>query len=351
MLKTYSLNIDWLQLNCRLSRENGIVHSSKHYQVEPAGYSSNQWGLIQKVTQWQTNRPVAVIVSHPRSNAIDVNTILLKFENSFLYQGGLNYEVSKCLEELELNVKTVSRVDYSLDFQYFNNGLHPHDLIKRFVRNAYQKKGKGKFHLHGNHNTDIELETIRWGSRESLCCYYLYNKSKELREKKHKPYITEDWELNQLLNDKDVWRLEFSIKNGGGFKPDDDGFEYDDSVITFPSVVDRDVIPDLFKALVNKYFVFYNNPGEGDNTTRKTRLNEVALFRPFTPLLKYKRLTNKLESNRMDKIFLKKLEELNNEVRKGREAERLNNAIGEIKKHFGNSRALGAWAASKGIEV
>lgn len=350
MLKTYSLNIDWLQLNCRLSRENGIVHGSKHFDVAPAGYNSTQWGLIQNVVQRQTNIPVAVIVSQPRSNEIDKNIILIKFENSFLYQSGLNYQVSRCIEELQLFVKNISRIDISFDLQYFYNGLHPQDLIKRFLNNSYLKKGKGKFKVVGNHNTNISHEYIRWGSRNSLCSYYLYNKTKELVEVKNKPYITEDWERNQLLNDNDVWRLEFSIKNGGGFKPDDDSSEDIDPVI-FPDVLDRNVLPDLFKALVDKYFVFYHNKHSDASVERKTRLNELGLFAPFTPLLKYKRLTEKIESNRMDKIFIKKLEALNTEVRKGRESERLSSAIGEIKKHFGSSRDLITWAASKGIEI
>lgn len=351
MLKTYSLNVDWLQLNCRLSRESNIISESKHFVVKPAGYSSTQWGLIQNVTNRQTNKPVAVVVSHPRSAALDSNIILVKFENSFLYQSGLIYETTKCLEELELSVKNISRLDLSLDLQRFYNGLHPHDLIKRFLNNSYLKKGKGKFKLVGNHNTDITHEYIRWGSRSSLISYYLYNKSVELKEKKHKPYIVEDWEQNELLNDNDVWRLEFSIKNGGGFSPDDDTTGNDYSTIAFPDVLNREVIPDLYKALVDKYFVFFKNPNDEEKAKRKTRLEQLNLFAPFTPLLKFKRLTEKHESNRMDKIFIKKLESLNDEIRQGRETERLSKAIGEIKKHFGSSRNLIPWAASKGIEI
>jgi len=351
MLKTYSLNIDWLQLNCRLSRENSIVHGSKYYEVRPADYTSVQWGLIQNVIDRRSNKPVAVIVSCPRSPALDSNIILVKFENSFLYQSGLSYEVTKCLEHLELTVKNISRLDLSLDFQFFFNGLHPHDLIKKFLNNSYLKKGKGKFKVVGNHNRDITHEYIRWGSRSSLISYYLYNKTKELKEVKHKPYIVEDWQRNELLNDKDVWRLEFSIKNGGGFTPDDDTTEANYGVIAFPDVLNKDVVPDLFKALLDKYFVFYQNPDDDFDITKKTRLTKINLFAPFVPLLKYKRLTEKVESNRMDKIFIKKLEALNDEVRRGRDSEKLTFAIGEIKKHFGNSRDLVGWAASKGIEI
>ncbi|MBK8177169.1 MAG: hypothetical protein IPK66_18500 [Rhodospirillales bacterium] len=97
--------------------------------------------------------------------------------------------------------------------------------------------------------------------------------------------------------------------------------------------------------------MFFKNPNDEEKAKRKTRLEQLNLFAPFTPLLKFKRLTEKHESNRMDKIFIKKLESLNDEIRQGRETERLSKAIGEIKKHFGSSRNLIPWAASKGIEI
>lgn len=84
---------------------------------------------------------------------------------------------------------------------------------------------------------------------------------------------------------------------------------------------------------------------------RKDRLEKVNLFMDFTPVIKYKRLTNKLESNRMDKIFLKKLEELNKEVRENREVKGMSDDIKKILNHFADSRNLKKWAASKNIEI
>lgn len=257
MLNKYLLSVDWLQLNCR-SKQSDFLQSGKYLTVEPTDLFTRAWEEILQVNAITVDRykqSVATVARKPKLKAIDPQTMLLKFDNYFLYQGGLKGQVIRVLDDLGLKVHSISRIDLSLDFQVFDNGLHPERLIKKFIECKFLKKGRGKFKLIGNHNTTVQHEYIRWGSRESVVSYYLYNKSRELKEEKMKPWIQDKWLEAGLLNDSDVWRLEFSIKTGGECVTADDS---ETNMMLFPDILDPVYTLDLFNALRRKYFVFYH---------------------------------------------------------------------------------------------
>lgn len=86
---------------------------------------------------------------------------------------------------------------------------------------------------------------------------------------------------------------------------------------------------------------------------RKDRLPVIPLFELTEPTLHFQKITAKLESNRMDKVFIKKLEDLNTELRSKRSNERdeeMIKKIQEAKKYFIENRNLMKWAIKKGID-
>lgn len=89
------------------------------------------------------------------------------------------------------------------------------------------------------------------------------------------------------------------------------------------------------------------------NYIRKDRLPQIPLFSTMQPALHFQKITAKLESNRMDKVFIKKLEDLNSELRGKRSNERdeeMIKKIQEAKKYLIENRNLMRWAIKKGIE-
>lgn len=254
MLKKCCLNVDWLQLNCRVINHESLTNEYPLIVKKMDCYSST-WEQLLEVHHIQLNRQVATVALKPRMKSIDQGTVLLKFDNWFLYQHSLATECKSILNLLGLTVHNISRIDLALDFNQFDNGWHPKKLIDGFVSNKYLKKGRGKFKLIGNHNRQIDFEYIRFGSRESQVSYYLYNKSLELLEEKMKPWIYDCWELVQL-DKNNVWRLEFSVKCGSEAITLDDAAE---NVLKFPDVLEREFIVGLYVALLDKYFTFYKN--------------------------------------------------------------------------------------------
>lgn len=82
------------------------------------------------------------------------------------------------------------------------------DLITDW-ENSY----KGTFKKRNIFLTNNPINAITFGSRESKNMYCrIYNKTLEIREKKHKTWFYEIWNKNGL-NSENVWNIEFEIKS------------------------------------------------------------------------------------------------------------------------------------------
>lgn len=250
-------------------------------------------------------RPCAYLSYTPKSGILPPDSSHLKLDNKYLYQSDLRAFVDLLLVELKLDFKSVSRLDIALDLVKFHRISCP-QFIKNFLSEQYLKRYACSFHLDGKAIRGKPIHYIRFGSKESHLQWYLYNKSKELREKTDKPYIRDQWELNGLpAKSRDIWRLEFSLK------PSQFGVVESGSgeVIEFNNLdcLNADFLKRLFITLFRKECDFRMNDGQ----KRKDRMKKVELLRLEDCETVYKKVSNKLTSNRMDKVFIKKLYQLN----------------------------------------
>lgn len=214
------------------------------------------------------------IFMRPKMSAIAVDAVSIKVANRLLYKANWSWILHDIIDALGFKVKSITRIDLCCDFQQFDydvwrdkegnidssiaqslpdnkrkeleaagytcSNLLPSDFIHRYLQDqetaaveTYIREGSNKFCAYGakrviaddgtkeiNDSTAITIssafEYIRWGSRESGVCTYLYNKSKELHDKSSKPWISERWQAAGLDESKgDVFRIEFSIKAKG----------------------------------------------------------------------------------------------------------------------------------------
>lgn len=177
---------------------------------------------------------VAHIFAVPKSSAIDRRACGIKMSNRILYTSSWGFHLRDVAESFGIELKSLTRVDVACDFQRFSNGWLPCYFIRRYLGEEINgenatlwRKSSNKFAVHGIKKTipvedgqkgeiagaTTSWDYIRWGTRNSGVCTYLYDKSKELREKKQKPYIQEMWQKAGIIQeeDVDVYRLEFSI--------------------------------------------------------------------------------------------------------------------------------------------
>jgi len=329
------LSIDWLQINVKRSIYNkGSFHAS--FKVKNLPLGTRHFALVQEL--YQNERRVATVVSKPHSPLLDPLMILVKFDNWVLYGHDLPTYVKQFMTLNELTFQNISRVDICADFQEFTNKMKPQNFIHKFVRSTCIKFGKcSKFRAVGSQVGSVHVfESLKFGSNLSEISYYLYNKSKEMKEVKWKPWIAERWKKGGFDPDKDTWRLEFSIKSGAKEMLNQDTGET--RLLASLEILEWKILNISYNILRHHYFRFVWNDGQ----KKKSRMRELNLFTGDWTKYTIIDCDGKHDATRATKIFIKKLEEVNQELR-GQDFQ-LAIAAHDLKQQMITSRGLEGWA-------
>ncbi|MFB6458028.1 hypothetical protein ACE38W_22340 [Chitinophaga sp. Hz27] len=304
--------VDWLQIHVKCPVEIRAIDTFR-YHTEKLDYQTRQFREVYEISVLMPSgdfEKCATLVCKPHASFLGGDMGLLKIENKFLYQSELKAFVIELLRQYHLKFHSISRLDLAIDFTSFENNLNPADFIKGFLSAEYVKKHRANFSLQGSHQNGCNLfNYIRFGSKTSEVNYYLYNKTVELNARKNKPWIREMWQQAGFAEDATVWRLEFSLKSSCK-----ELIEYDFGEITpvkALTIIEPEKSFTFLSTLFHKHFSFFES-GRGG---RKDRLTPVCLLHLDKPNTVLMRLTEKAESSRMDKIFVKRLEAENQSAR------------------------------------
>lgn len=261
------ISIDWLQCLCEKqstiveqelyvtsnqTNEHGLHNTYKLVDAQEftMGYNYHKSVILGKIV-------VAHISWLPKRENIDERNASIKLANNVLYTNQWHFILGDICNALGWQCKSITRIDLACDFNYLMHGLQPELFIRKYIRNSntgYIRCGSNKFSIIGEKmEQQTSFSYIRWGSRSSGVCTYLYNKSKELRETKYKPWIIERWR-GAGLNVKNVWRLEFSINsNGRGLRDIETGLVHS----LFVDDVEQSIqLKSIFHTYAKKYFHF-----------------------------------------------------------------------------------------------
>ena len=278
---------------------------------------------------------------HPHSEILAKNMVLLKIDNKYLYNDSLISFIDEILQAFELSLKNITRIDLACDFNNFKYKCKPAQFIKNFMSGILIKHGKTKYKVMGAQCDKLTYEYLRFGSDTSTFSYYLYNKSLELKVKSNKPWIIQNWEKNFLDIDSDVWRLEFSIKSNLLELMDNTTAET--FALNMLEVLKPNNIMLLYIALLEKYWQF-SKPCKDTNKSRWPRIEFFDMAHVSQQLI---RLSEKKPSNRMDKVFIKKLAELSAELR---DTHNENSEFSySLLKHAIDRTMLNSWAKNNQI--
>lgn len=248
------INIDWLAYSAY-----GIVGETtlfNRFKVIPKEHGSQVFKNVASIVTNDTLEEVAQMQYNPRSSALKPNLVIVKLANRCLYEYDYIKLIKTINEGLSLEYNSLSRLDICADFYTFKT-ISPQELIRQFLQRKLRRFGKSKYVLHGNQDRPQEYEYLRFGSPTSDVVCYLYNKSLEMREVKHKPYIVRQWsQLSYNYEDitpaPDVWRLEFRL-NGDNIKTlcDDNG---ELNELTLDALNNKTTLLYLYSALVCKFW-------------------------------------------------------------------------------------------------
>ncbi len=329
-------SLDWLQLRTYTTLPIDSIESD-FLDIDKLEYSTRNFKSIHEI--YQGNNKVATIASEPQSTALHERLALLKIENNLLYDSDISLIVEQILEALQLEFQGISRIDIANDFNRFDLRIKPENFINRFFNSEYLKREKVNFNIRGKQGTKTTPTYLAFGSKLSDINYYLYNKTKEMENVKYKPWINEKWIEQKLDKSEDIWRLEFSLKANKNTLVNLETGE----LINLNSleVINHEILNSLYCALIDKYFQFVKNDGK----SRKDRMKPVRLLNTSSKSHTILKISDKKESTRSDKIFIKKMYQYNQELR-GSDFFGAIESKANLKK-FIESRNLESWVARK----
>lgn len=254
---------------------------------------------------------VATIAAVPRDKKKDVRGCAIKMANPVLYTTTWYDLLDDIAKAMQWEIHNITRADIAGDFNYFWHGLDPRTFIRTYLHRGkagYIRLGSNKFSCNGERDYfRANIDTIRFGSRQSGVSVYLYNKSKELKDKKDKPWIRRTWEKAQLRADS-VWRLEFSVTNQGTeIKNMTNGFIH---TLFHDDLSNEENIKKYFHAFAEKYFHFKHIEiaAPGTKQKKKSKLKDVVLFNPDEEIIfKPISISRARETGRTEKMLSNRL--------------------------------------------
>lgn len=304
----YCINVDWLQVFCadkNIGQLDMLYNAEQSYEFILRPHTSRHFGEIWEVRTCDGDE-FAVIQRKPLSSILSPDAAIVQLCNRELYKDMMAAHFSAWLQRYGFRYKSISRIDLCFDSNVWEHGLKPQNFVRRFLDREYLMNSKTRlrmdFSIMAGMSRGFDMNSFSFGSKTSPVFTRLYNKSKEMREVKFKPYIVECWQHNGLSVEDDVWRIEFAVKSDGAkmlHLSTGELFRIDLGQLEF-----QDAIEDLFFGFADRYFCWKYN----DGTKNKTRMKDIEIFpkkrrRTLRPL----RITSATDSTRADRIFIKRL--------------------------------------------
>lgn len=271
------VSIDWLQISVTILTKqifDAEFSANNTFQIHQKDIRHNVFGKHREIHTNITGtwEPCAVFSYEPLSAILPANIGHLKVINKYLYSSDVKRLLNLLLIELKLKFKAVSRLDIAYDFRKFPRMTVP-QFFKGVAAGRYLKEKARSLHIDGKSTRTLNIHYMRFGSNTSPLQFYIYNKSKELREKTNKPYIKDKWLAHKLNGDNyDVYRIEFVLHPSQfGIVDINSGEAVQFNDITF---CDESFIEQLFWSLYDQHFCFVQNDGQ----VKKSRMKKLKLF-------------------------------------------------------------------------
>lgn len=322
-------SIDWLQLFCSrdlVEIEPTRVYTSprvdmygnhRDYYLRPAKEYLHGYRVQYRVMYKQYD--VATIAYDHVDQRVARHACAIKVANAVLYVANWRFIVEDILATFNWKPNNITRVDLCCDFNRFDT-LDPKTFMYRYFadRNAkfetYTRVGSNKFHIDGERLHDhVDVQTIRWGSRQNGVSTYMYNKSLELKAHKYKKYIVQAWDKADIIYtdpNRPVWRVEFSISSKGVALKD---LELDEVKTLWLNDFDEAAkVRELWQIFAKQYFRFQVIPRLPQPLVKKQNLDDLVLWNFDDDVPPYKPITLcvSVDSGRTERLISKRLSEL-----------------------------------------
>ena len=227
------VGIDWLEMF--VNEGYGVDYTadgfrSRGYDVQERAYGTKTMEEMFVVLD-NHGHPFVEIRRKPRGLDSGAKQLVyqegdsyVKLSNMYCYDDNPVQLMVEFLRREHYQIKKIYRIDLFTDFEIFDSGDKPANVVRRIVNHTYSKINQSHRRTSGQDTwTECLDNWISWGRPGSMVSTKIYDKTKELKETgMHKPYIVEKWRkagyidnvvtLNRENNPVQMWRIEFSIK-------------------------------------------------------------------------------------------------------------------------------------------
>lgn len=331
ILYPYSIHADWVEVFCHLKAPLCEGRSEKGrfiLSVKPAVHRhySKQGEIycLEPTLTGKRLRKLCKIWFAPRSSVLHPASLHLKMENSVLYSENWFAIFGEIMSAFPFEYVSLKRLDIAYDCERLKGGRSVPQLLADYVTQKVLKVGQNRptcvfnslgYKLSENateipkgfHVGGVSVSSMTWGkitSGKQLC---VYNKSKELREVKYKPWIVEAWERDGLKSGADVWRFEMRL-SGQGLETV--LFDSGDMYRLQPSEAStRERLVDVFGAYAVKLCYFVKR----DYHVKRQQMKRLDLFSfgsDFEPSMKPKICKSVVPTNRTVRMLRNCVEDL-----------------------------------------
>ena len=328
----FSAAVDWLQIYCKIQCSEDQMVLTEGVKVVVRDFPTPQF-LKKAVFSFDKEPTFAEMLYEPRTSVLPACAAQLRVMNQHLYAENWLERLRFILKSAHIKFVSISRLDLAVDFNRLYKGLSPKTLLTSFIQGKFLKIGISKGFLHfddwgykvANNASSLKgvsfsktpnISGCTWGSKGYVQTQ-IYNKSKELREVKYKPWIVSTWEKNGLNVHEDVWRAEIRIqKQGRELEIAESLEESGDYMLSLFEVSNPNRIYETFYAYARKYLRFVKR----DYHVKRTQMEDVRLFpEPYSRELFIAPRISKteVESNRTSVIVKNFLTSLREQIMRG----------------------------------
>lgn len=334
------VNIDWLEVFCL--EDIGIPRNADFFKKNDFKVKEREYGTPQYREMFTIydadNFPQFEVRRNPYSlkkngGIFLPNACHIRLSNRACYKIAPIDDLRKFLIAYNYSYQSLSRIDICLDFNVFDSGETPKNFIKKYTKEEISKINQSAFYQFGKDVSNIFMHgrdawneriinSIKWGSDTSSITTKLYNKSLELQQVKDKFYIRDAWK-DAKLKDNEVWRIEFSLNSSFKILEKKENFEnkqkyfalkaQETNLHNLCNYDTREKLLRYFHILAAKYFQFRNKDYTKDGKVKpKNRCSIHTTFKisPNEQAYEPKKLTCQVEPTRIDKMLIKRLEEI-----------------------------------------
>lgn len=300
------VNIDWLELYCLESKNlypcNAEYYRRQGYDVRERDYGTRQYREMFTIIDrdglpWIEIRrnPVASEDAKGVKGMFNPYSCHIRLSNVACYSNEPVTKLEDFLFQFQYDVSRIFRLDICLDFERFDKGDDPSDVLNRYLKGKYTKINQSNISAHGRDLWDgRKWNSVSWGNPKSMVSTKMYNKTMELKTAKDKPYIRYAWQMAGLVDDyinltktkangstykPEIWRVEFSIKSSArAWYVIEDNTHRKTKQVALPHSLNlyetREQLLTAFASLSQHYFHFKHYQAN----RRKDRCQDKVLF-------------------------------------------------------------------------